>query len=309
VRNRFDDGPSDGTVLANQLEMPTRTLVASSWLLALMVSCGGAPPEEPRPMDLSQAPVAHPEQDGTPRLGVIDLDGAPTQVELREVDGELILDSDIVLPRESVTLLDEAVPGESAQGLAARKAFALWPKGVVPYRIADKLSATMKTRIKSAIAHWEAKTPLRFVKRNQQADWVLFTSGSGCSAMVGRAGGKQLVRLSSLCSKGAVIHEIGHTAGLWHEQSRTDRGKYIKIRWSNISAGMEFNFQTYVAQGFDGRNVGTYDTHSVMHYGSYAFSKNGKPTIVRLDGSKIEPAKVLSTRDIKGVAKIYAPLL
>ena len=68
------------------------------------------------------------------------------------------------------------------------------------------------------------------------------------------------------------MHELMHAAGFWHEQSRADRDDYISINWSNIQAGMEFNFLKYDLRKID--HLGAeYDTCSVMHYGAYAFAK------------------------------------
>ena len=61
------------------------------------------------------------------------------------------------------------------------------------------------------------------------------------------------------------MHELMHAAGFWHEQSRADRDDYISINWSNIRAGMEFNFLKYDLRKID--HLGAeYDTCSVMHY-------------------------------------------
>ena len=76
---------------------------------------------------------------------------------------------------------------------------------------------------------------------------------------------------------GNAIHEIGHTVGLWHEQSRSDRDQFVKINYQNIVPGMEFNFDQQIS---DGDDRGHYDYDSIMHYPTWAFSKNNQPTIV-----------------------------
>lgn len=79
-------------------------------------------------------------------------------------------------------------------------------------------------------------------------------------------------------NRGIIEHELLHVVGLLHEQARPDRDEHVVIHWENID-------KTYYQDFAKGRtrDVTTfdlpYDYKSIMHYPSWAFSKNGKSTI------------------------------
>ena len=59
-----------------------------------------------------------------------------------------------------------------------------------------------------------------------------------------------------------------HVLGIWHEHSRKDRDKFVKIHWGNVRPGLESNFEKKP----DGLLCSGYDYCSVMHYDKTTFS-------------------------------------
>jgi astacin len=234
------------------------------------------------------------------------------------IDGMAVFEGDIVLGTvEEVEQLSQSIRENADAGLSQDEFIARgvgltgqryrWTGNCVAYTIASDL--TNQNRVTSAIAHWEQETHLRFVERtsanaSQFPNWVRFRSADGCWSSVGmRGSGQQEIGLGDGCSTGNTIHEIGHTVGLWHEQSREDRDDHIRILWENIESGMESQFTQHIT---DGDDYGPYDYGSIMHYPATAFSRNGQPTIETIPpGIPIGQRNGLSGGDVAAVRAMY----
>lgn len=164
----------------------------------------------------------------------------------------------------------------------------LWPNSTIPYVMGPGFTGAMLNEINTAINQINNTTNLCVVPRTSQADYVKFVSFPACNSFVGRQGGEQVINLNDVgdddygCRKNAIIHEIFHAAGLWHTHSREDRNNFVIWNEQNTILGEKHNFNQHITDGFD---LGTYDYHSIMHYGPFFFTSNNLPTLTRLNGS------------------------
>ena len=183
-----------------------------------------------------------------------------------------------------------------------------WKENLIPWEInrGEENNLSLVNTVKRAVEHLSKNTNLRFVEKTNEKDFVSFTAKNrGCYSFVGRVRGKQPINLSKGCwYTMTAVHEIYHAAGVEHEQCRHDRDKYIKVLEKNIDSSMMNNFtkERGVAHG-------AYDLKSIMHYGSWAFSKNGKPTMLTKRNKQIYQNRQYLTRgDIAGINSIYPSL-
>lgn len=162
----------------------------------------------------------------------------------------------------------------------------VWPHATIYYDLASNLAPHQVRDIKGAIQHWVRFTPLRFVQRST-GDRVIFKRGTNhlCASEMGYKGGIQYISLTLGCEISDIIHEIGHTTGLWHEHSRCDRDDHVTIHYENIDTAVYGNLARHSLKKHcaDGKDIHTYDYNSIMHYPSHIFAKGGAAVIVPKD--------------------------
>lgn len=222
--------------------------------------------------------------------------------------GKAIFQGDIIL--EKVEPIDPQLPRSAVFGVDY--AHYLWPEAgsqyQVPYVIAS--GSGDLTNLNAAIAQFNSTfSNIQLVAYTNQADYVSFyfnpADYSGeCEATVGRAGGEQQVGGSGSCTLATILHELGHTVGLWHEQSRPDRDTYVSVNYGNLIKGSISNFN----QIYDNaQTFGTlFDYASIMEYPAFAFSRNGGPAIESIPaGIPLSNQTGYTATDIDGIERLY----
>jgi len=188
-----------------------------------------------------------------------------------------------------------------------------WKNGEIPFVFSSSISSAQRGTIIKAMNRWASATHgfIVFVERTNEAHYVRITNTDkyGCQSIVGyaRMAGQFMNLAYPGCGYGRTLHELGHTIGLWHEHNRADRDSYVQINWGNIYSQYYSAFKKYSY----GRDVGTYDYYSIMHYPAYnSFGIDyDQPTIIPYYTAyeTIGQLKDLSQGDINGVNYMYYP--
>lgn len=149
----------------------------------------------------------------------------------------------------------------------------LWDGGKVPYAIDPSLDATSRTNIAKSIADFHAKTNLRWVPRTNEHDYVLFniaTFTAEGGGAVGRQVGKQEIKMKQgggYAGTGTIIHEMGHTVGLYHEHDHPERATWVEFigdlskEWDKVCYDF---FLTSAKPGKGRSNYFRWDSESIM---------------------------------------------
>jgi astacin (peptidase family M12A)/centrosomal CEP192-like protein len=222
-------------------------------------------------------------------------------------NGKAIFQGDIILER-----VDSIDPQRPLPSFGIDYAQYLWPKVGSQYQIPYVIASGSGdlTNLNAALGQFNSTfSNIQFVARATQTDYVNFNFNASdfsgeCEAIVGRAGGEQQVGGSGACTVATILHEMGHTVGLWHEQSRPDSNTYVSVNYGNLIKGSIGNFN----QLYDNaQTFGTYfDYASIMEYPAFSFSRNGGPAIESIPaGIPLSNQTGYSAADIDGIERLY----
>lgn len=326
-----------------------------------LTACSTSP--APSPSDLAEESV----QGDEVKVGYYHFPGDehPVLINYEVVDGYAVYQGDMVLGRaDEIAAEPSGSLSTQAVGLKAQRN--LWTNAVIPYMFDSGviLHPASVIEITEAIKHVEANTVIRFVPYNasKHKKFLRFTLGNdsgACSSGIGMPTGvdahgnptseareislsikidEKGNKIPTLCGVSTLIHELGHTIGLKHEQARFDRDKHVEIIWGNIKGipsntdRYKHNFckvNEYWNKSVSGENkcvsngttsytdLGPYDYESIMHYRWNAFSKDGKITVLPKalynnpiagfeQASQMGHSKGLSAGDIAAINRMYS---
>jgi hypothetical protein len=179
-----------------------------------------------------------------------------------------------------------------------------WAGNVVPYDFVTSgggaVSAANQTAAINAMTAIATRAGITFrAAVASDANRIRFQNSTFNNSPVGVQNTQpQIINIANWGTQIIICHEIYHSLGFWHEQSRADRAPFITINYNNICGSSSsvacvvpqcctctdpLGFCIPCAFNFDIQplaNVyGPYDFDSFMHYGRNSFSCNGSDTI------------------------------
>ncbi|KAH7722564.1 CBN-NAS-31 protein [Aphelenchoides avenae] len=224
--------------------------------------------------------------------------------------GDILLDmnqTDSMMKAEMEEEIEEGVNGTDVDGARKKRQAQTgpffpsnqWSTNVpIPYYFDSSISPEARRIIRLGLEFWHNHSCLSFEENGAGAPRVKFFQGGGCYSQVGKAfrSSEQGISIGRGCAQfGIVTHEVGHTLGFFHGQSRADRDQFITVLFRNLSPQLATQFVKQSPATNDNLGI-TYDYGSVMHY-SDTDPRSGKVTMMAHDkiyqhtmGNNVEPS-------------------
>jgi hypothetical protein len=250
---------------------------------------------EPKQIHLLNVPMAR--EDG----GNITVPPGMNKVDFQVREGLAVSFGDVILGTPD--------DPEVKNGFTLIPAPELWEPPEIPYAISADLPNPQ--RVQKAIDYLNGlRTAVVFVPYENQADALIFERGKDlCLSGLGKTSGLQPIKLGDSCGWAETLHEIMHSLGFIHEQSRPDRDAYVQINWTNIDEDNWPQFKK-VSDGLAVADRGSrFDYQSLMLYPAGLFAKDASQVAMQSKTEvTIAPTRTgLSSGDIARLLQLYPP--
>lgn len=216
---------------------------------------------------------------------------------------------DIIFSKEQVEKMNTPQP----RAVVLEPYINYWPNKKIYYIINPDFTSLDRVRINSALSTLENTFCMDFAPSTSMSSLYCITFAKHPtinSSPIGMNSSKR--NTINLVSGGfdvaTVMHEVMHSLGFFHEQSRNDRDNYVIIYPENIKDNKFHNFEKVVDMGYQAMNLSPFDFDSIMIYESNSFAKaDTLSTMTKLDGTLIPYNTTLSDYDIAALNFIYGP--
>ncbi|XP_049280523.1 astacin-like [Anopheles funestus] len=212
-------------------------------------------------------------------------------------------------------------PGEKSRIAITRPTnYDVWPNATVPYEIEGDFTEEEILILYAAFEQYANKTCVRFVQHTTELQYVTITNdGEGCYSNIGRNPNPVNNKLnlqtpSCMRTVRTPVHEMMHTLGFLHEQSRRDRDTYIQFFPQNLAPKYQnakfINTNFGIYNGSSTTYDVPYNYGSVMHYSRFAGAATSIfPVLVRRDNPAAELGNDygLSDGDVAQIKARYCP--
>jgi hypothetical protein len=196
-----------------------------------------------------------------------------------------------------------------------------WFNGIVPYDFVTSgggaVSAANQSAAIGAMNAIASRAGVTFrPATGSDTNRIRFQNSSFNNSPVGLQGGTQIINIFNWNFQIIMCHELYHSLGFWHEQSRTDRASFVTINSASVcgTAGSGACSPASCCLCVDNASActsclpnfnitgtsllyGLYDFDSFMHYGRTAFSCTGADTITVAVAFNAQWQSVIGQRD------------
>jgi hypothetical protein len=195
----------------------------------------------------------------------------------------------------------------SAERLAARQALRSWSAkfaGHIVFQQSDRLRGM-------GVVIQAPRRPSRCSTR-----WAGFRPHQPVSRVL--VGGNCNAANFARTSEGSILHELMHVAGVYHEQQRSDRSRFIQVsgRAGNLRQWSRICITGGCAdRDREAKPSGPYDFSSIMHYSLPVPSDDRRVTLTRLGRERLHlqgmiPRQIgqrmrLSSGDVETIKRLY----